>query len=176
MEGMTMSNILDTIFSRRSIRIYDRKKLDKETITDLLKAAMAAPSASNSRPWEFVVVTDEAKINTLRSKIKYGNYNAPAIIIVCGNTAIAQNESAFRYWVQDCSAATENILLAAAGLGLGTCWVASYPKEDVMAVVREMTSIPETVIPFNLIYVGYPAEEKAPRTQFDAERVHWDTY
>ncbi|MCJ7520416.1 MAG: nitroreductase family protein [Anaerolineaceae bacterium] len=171
-----MKNILDTIFSRRSIRIYDRKKLDKETITDLLKAAMAAPSASNSRPWEFVVVTDDTKIKFLRSKLKYGNYNAPAIIIICGNTAIAQNESAYKFWVQDCSAATENLLVAAAGLGLGTCWVASYPKEDVMSLLRETLDIPEDVYPLNLIFVGYPAEEKAPRTQYDETRVHWESY
>ena len=171
-----MDTILDTIFSRRSIRIYDRKKLDKNILTDLLKAAMAAPSGSNSRPWEFVVVTDEDKINFLRSKLKYGNINAPAIIIVCANLAIAANESAHRYWVQDCSAATENLLVAAAGLGLGTCWVASYPKEDVMALLRETLGIPEDVFPLNLIYVGYPAEEKAPRTQYEAARVHWETY
>ena len=171
-----MKDILETIFSRRSIRIYDRKKLDKETITNLLKAAMAAPSGSNSRPWEFVVVTDEDKINFLRSKIKYGNYNAPAIIIVCSNLAIAQNESAYKFWVQDCSAATENLLVAAAGMGLGTCWVASYPKEDVMKILRETLGIPEDVFPLNLIFVGYPAEEKAPRTQYDETRVHWENY
>jgi nitroreductase len=171
-----MKDILETIYSRRSIRIYDRKKLEKETISNLLRAAMAAPSASNSRPWEFVVVTDEAKINLLRSKVKYGNYNAPAIIIVCSNLAIAQNESAYKYWVQDCSAATENILVAATGLGLGTCWVASYPKEDIIKLLRETLGIPDDVVPLNLIYVGYPAEEKAPRTQYDEARVHWETY
>jgi nitroreductase len=171
-----MTEIINTIFSRRSIRIYDRKKLEKDTITTLLKAAMAAPSASNSRPWEFVVVTDEEKIKYLRSQLKYGNYNAAAIVVVCGNMAIAQNESAYKYWAQDCSAATENFLVAAAGLGLGTCWVASYPKEDVMKLLRESLGIPEDVFPFNLIYVGYPAEEKAPRTQYDEARVHWETY
>jgi len=171
-----MKDILETIYSRRSIRIYDRKKLEKETINNLLKAAMAAPSASNSRPWEFVVVTDEAKISLLRSKVKYGNYNAPAIIIICSNLAIAQNESAYKYWVQDCSAATENLLVAAAGMGLGTCWVASYPKEDIINLLRETLGIPEDVVPLNLIYVGYPAEEKAPRTQYDETRIHWESY
>jgi nitroreductase len=78
--------------------------------------------------------------------------------------------------VQDCSAATQNLLLAAAGLGLGTCWVASYPKEDVMAQLRGILEIPEEVYPLNVIFVGYPAEEKAPRTQYDESRVHWDKY
>ena len=171
-----MEDILETIFKRRSIRVYERKKVDEETITLLLKAAMAAPSGSNSRPWEFVVVTDEAALKTLRSKIKYGNYNAPAAVVVCANLAIAQNESAYRYWVQDCSAATENLLLAAAGMGLGTCWIASYPKEEVMSVLRETLEIPEDVYPLNLIFVGYPAEEKKPRTQYDENRVHWEKY
>jgi nitroreductase len=171
-----MENVLDFIFKRRSIRIYDRKKLDKETIAKLLQAAMAAPSASNSRPWEFVVVTDNDVLDKIRGKLKYGNYNAPAAVVVCGNISIAQNESAIRYWVQDCSAATENLLLAAAGLGLGTCWVASYPKEDVMAMLRDTLEIPEDVFPLNVIFVGYPAEEKAPRTQYDEARVHWEKY
>lgn len=171
-----MEEILDLIFKRRSIRIYDRKKLDKETLTKLLQAAMAAPSGSNSRPWEFVVVTENDTLDKIRGKLKYGNYNAPAAVVVCGNIAIAQNESAIRYWVQDCSAATQNLLLAAAGLGLGACWVASYPKEDVMALLRDTLEIPEDVFPLNVIFVGYPAEEKAPRTQYEENRVHWEKY
>jgi len=171
-----MEDVLDLIFKRRSIRFYDRKKLEKSTITKLLQAAMAAPSASNSRPWEFVVITDEETLAKLRSKLKYGNFNAPAAVVVCGNIAIAQNESATRYWVQDCSAATQNLLLAAAGLGLGACWIGSYPKEDVMGMLRETLEIPDEVFPLNVIYVGYPAEEKAPRTQYDESRVHWEKY
>jgi nitroreductase len=171
-----MEDVLDLIFKRRSIRIYDREKLDKETITKLLQAAMAAPSASNSRPWEFVVVTDVETLDKMRAKLKYGNYNAPAAIIVCANIDIAQNESAVRYWQQDCSAATENLMIAAAGMELGTCWVASYPKEDVMKLLRDTLGIPEDVIPLNVIFVGYPAEEKSPRTQYDDSRVHWEKY
>jgi len=171
-----MEDVLQLIFKRRSIRFYENRKVDRETIIKLLQAAMAAPSGSNSRPWEFVVVTEEETLAKLRSKLKYGNFNAPAAIVVCGNIEIAQNEAAVRYWVQDCSAATENMLIAATGLGLGTCWVASYPKEDVMAMLREVLGIPEEVYPLNVIYVGYPAEEKAPRTQYDESRVHWERY
>lgn len=171
-----MEDVLQLIFKRRSIRVYENRKVDRETIIKLLQAAMAAPSGSNSRPWEFVVVTEEETLAKLRSKLKYGNFNAPAAIVVCGNIEIAKNEAAVRYWVQDCSAATENMLIAATGLGLGTCWVASYPKEDVMAMLREVLGIPEEVYPLNVIYVGYPAEEKAPRTQYDESRVHWERY
>jgi nitroreductase len=171
-----MSDILDMIYTRRSIRVFERQKVDKNILTDLLKAAMAAPSASNSRPWEFIVVTDQEKLRELQSKIKYGKYNAPAAVVVCANLSIAQNESAFRFWVQDCSAATENLLIAAAGMGLGTVWTGAYPKEDVMETLRKILGIPAEIFPLNLIYVGYPAEEKEPRTQYEENRVHWEKY
>jgi nitroreductase len=171
-----MADILDSIFKRRSVRVYERKPVEKEKLVDLLKAAMAAPSASNSRPWEFVVITDEEVLKKMRSGLKYGNYNAPAAVVVLGNTSIAYNESAFRFWVQDCSAAIENLLIAAANMGLGTCWIASYPKEDVINFHRKTLGIPEEAVPLALIYVGYPAEEKKPRTQYDESRVHWEKY
>jgi len=171
-----MTEILDAIFKRRSIRIYERKPVEKEKLGDLLKAAMAAPSASNSRPWEFVVVTRAETLDKLRAGLKYGKINAPAAVAVLGNTAIARNESAFRFWSQDCSAATENLLIAAANMGLGTCWIGSYPKEDTMEHIRKTLNIPENVFPLCLIYVGYPAEEKEPRTQYDESRVHWENY
>lgn len=171
-----MSDILDMIYTRRSIRVFERRKVDKNILTDLLKAAMAAPSASNSRPWEFIVVTDKEILSELQSKIKYGKYSAPAAVVVCANLSIAQNESAFRFWVQDCSAATENLLIAAAGMGLGTVWTGAYPKEDVMETLRKILGIPADIFPLNLIYVGYPAEEKEPRTQYEENRVHWEKY
>jgi len=171
-----MENVLDLIFKRRSVRIFSKQKVEKETITKLLQAAMAAPSASNSRPWEFIAVTDDETMKTLRFKIKYGKYNAPAAVIVCANLKIAKNESAYRFWVQDCSAATENILIAAAGMDMGTVWIGSYPKDDVMNTLRKTLDIPEDVIPFSLVYVGYPAEEVYPRTQYSEDRVHWEKY
>jgi len=171
-----MEDVLELIFKRRSIRVFERRKLEKEVLVKLLQAAMAAPSASNSRPWEFVVITDEDTLAKLRARIKYGKFNAPAVVVVCANLAIAQNESAFRFWVQDCSAATENFLLAAAGMGLGTCWVGAYPKEEEMKTLREILGIPQEVYPLSMIYVGYPAEEKPPRTQYDEDRVHWEKY
>lgn len=171
-----MENVLDLIFKRRSVRIFTKQKVEKEKLTQLLQAAMAAPSASNSRPWEFVAITDEDTLNKLRSKLQYGKYNATAAIVVCANLGIAANESAHRFWVQDCSAATENIHLAAAGMDLGTVWIGSYPKDDVMDILRKILGIPEDVFPLSLVYIGYPAEEVLPRTQYSAERVHWEKY
>jgi nitroreductase len=162
-----MENVLDLIFKRRSVRIFSKKSVEKETLTKLLQAAMAAPSASNSRPWEFIAISDPETLEELRKSLKYGKYNAPAAIVVCANLDLAQNESALRFWAQDCSAATENILIAAAGMDLGTV---------VMQIEREILGIPDNVTPLSLVYVGYPAEEPQPRTQYDAQRVHWDKY
>jgi len=167
---------LDIIYRRRSIRIFERKEVEQELLEELLQAGMAAPSASNGQPWEFVVVTDAQKLEQLQSKLHYGKYNAPAAIAVLANLSIAKKESSFRFWIQDCSAATENILVAAAGLGLGSVWIGGYPKEDVTSLIHEILEIPENIHVLNLIYVGYPAEDKPARTQYEKERVHWQKY
>lgn len=171
-----MDNVLDLIFKRRSVRIFTKQKVEKETLTKLLQAAMAAPSASNGKPWEFIAITDPDTLEKLRGSLQYGKHNAPAAIVVCANLSIATKESSVRFWVQDCAAATENILIAAAGMDLGAVWIGSYPKEDAMKAEREILGIPEDVTPLSLVYVGYPAEEPRPRTQYEEKRVHWDKY
>ena len=171
-----MENNLDIIFKRRSIRIYQEKEVSQDTLKLLLQAAMAAPSVKNSRPWEFIAINEKEIMDKFRIRLKYGNYNAPAAIAVLANLKIAQSDSSIRFWVQDCSAAVENILIAAAGLGLGTVWIGSYPKDDVMVIEREILSIPESIYPLALIYVGYPGEEKPARTQYEESRVHWQKY
>ena len=171
-----MEPILDIIFKRRSIRKYQKRKVGQKKIKSLLKAAMAAPSANNGQPWEFIVVTDKLILEHLRTKLTHGNYVAPAAIVVLGNLDLLQGKSSGRFWAQDCTAAVENILIAASGMGLGTVWIGSYPKEDVMKDEREILGIPEDVIPLALIYVGYPAEEQPPRTQYQDARVHWQKY
>lgn len=170
------TSILDTIFKRRSIRKYTDQPVTAETLTLLLKAGMAAPSARNTRPWEFIAVNDPAVMDDLRAIMEYGKYNAPAAIVVCGGNILATDDTARRYWVQDCSAATENILIAAAGMGLGTVWLGVYPNDDRVERVRRLFAIPPQVTPLCVLYVGYPAEEKEPRTQYDASRVHWQRY
>ena len=168
--------ILETIFSRRSIRLYTGQPVEPEKLLQLLQAAMAAPNACNSQPWEFVVVTEPEVMDQLRSRLYSGHYNAPAAIVVCGNLQIANNSAAKYYWVQDCSAATENILIAAAGLGLGTVWIGVYPLPSVIKPVSEVLNIPENVIPLCVIYVGYPAVNPPARTQYDERRVYWQKY
>lgn len=168
--------MLDTIFARRSIRNYQEKPVEKEKVETLLKAAMAAPSAMNVKPWEFVVATDPLKLEEIRSSLMFGKINAPLAIIVCGNTSLFKHPMSAKFWVQDCSAATQNILLAAVELGLGTVWCGVHPVHNFTKRISAILGLPQYVKPLNVIYVGYPAEEKPARTQFDPNRVHWESY
>lgn len=171
-----MNPILEIIFHRRSIRKYTDQPVEPEKLDLLLQAAMAAPSAMNCRPWEFVVVTDPLKLIQFRKRLIFGNRNAPAAIIICGNPGLSANPAARLFWVQDCSLAGENILIAAAGLGLGAVWIGIHPVGEFVRVVRSVAGIPRHVKPLGLIYVGYPAEEKPARTQYDKKRVHHERY
>jgi len=169
-------NIQDIIYARRSIRTYQEKPVEKEKIELLLKAAMAAPSAMNIKPWEFVVVTEPETMDEIRSALMFARFNAPMAIAVCGNTSFFKHPMAERFWVQDCSAATQNILLSAVGLGLGTVWLGVHPVHVFKKRISEILKLPEKVIPLNVIYVGYPAKYKDARTQYDEKRVHWGSY
>ena len=171
-----MPEIIDIILSRRSIRQFTSEYLDHETLTYLLKAAMSAPTACNSQPWEFVVVTQKEVLDQIREKILSARYNAPAAIVVCGNVSIANNSAARNFWVQDCSAATENILIAAAGMGLGAVWIGLYPYAGKSKPLAEILGIPDKAIPLSMVMVGHPAERKEPRTQYDERRVYWQCY
>jgi len=169
-------DILETIFARRSIRAYQERGVEREILIQLLKAAMAAPTAANARPWEFVVVDEGDRLAELKKGLPFGQYNPPAAIVVCGNPSIANNTAGKMYWVQDCSAAIENILIAAVGLGLGTVWIGIYPLESRITAMRKVLNLPEAVTPLGAVYVGYPAEQKEARTQYDEHRVHWQIY
>jgi nitroreductase len=161
-------NLIQTIFSRRSIREYTTEPVSEDDIQTLLEAAMAAPSASNNKPWHFVVVTQRETLDALAEAHPYGKMlaQAPLCVAVCGDPAISD------YWEQDCSAASENLLLAATGLGLGAVWLGVHPREQRVAFTRQILGIPENISPLNLISIGHAAEEKEPRTQYDEARVH----
>jgi nitroreductase len=161
--------LIKTIFSRRSIRKYTEESVPEGHVKTLLEAAMAAPSASNKKPWHFVVVTEKGMMDRLADAHQYAKmlHEAPLCIIVCGDESINQ-----RFWPQDCSAATQNILLAAQALGLGSVWCGVYPSEARVKEISEILGIEPPVKPLNLIAIGYPAEEKEPRTQYNEARVH----
>lgn len=169
MEQLTIPNI----FARRSIRRYTSEPVSVEHVTLLLKAAMSAPSAGNRKPWHFVVVADAAQREALSVAHPHAKMlpEAPVCIVPCGEPALSFADRP-DYWIQDLSAATENILLAATGLGLGTVWCGVHPVQDRVAAVRQVLGIPEGVVPFALIAVGHPNESKEPRTQYDEQRIH----
>jgi len=171
-----MTDLIDVIYSRRSIRKYKDTPLSKDILETLLKAAMAAPTATNAQPWEFVVVTEPETLAALRGSTLFSRINAPAAICVLGSERMQKNKAGQKFWVQDCSAATENILLAAAALGLGTVWVGVHPITLFTRSVTRILNLPDGVKPLNLIFVGYPDEVKEPRTQYEDRRVHWGAF
>lgn len=167
---------IEMIFKRRSIMYYLDKQVEKDMIMTLLKAATAAPTAANCQPWEFIVIDDTEKLSEMKEKLMFARYNAPVAIVVCGNIKLAFKGPGKEMLVQDCSAAIENILIAATSIGLGTVWIGVYPIESNIKPLKNMLNIPEFVIPLGIVYVGYPAEEKEARTRLDEKRVYWQEY
>lgn len=168
--------ILDHIFKRRSIRKYTDKQVDGDTLVLLMQAAMAAPTTANNQPWEFIAINDKEVMDKLRKELFFGQYNATAAIVVCGNMNFAFSPPSQEYWVQDCSAAIQNILLAASGMDLGSVWIGLYPLPSKIKPVRKVLDIPDYVIPLGVVYLGYPDEVKEPRTQYNEKAVYWQKY
>jgi nitroreductase len=164
---------LESIFRRRSIRKYTDKPVSEQDIERLLKATMSAPSASNRQPWQFIVVTDRQKLDALAEFHPYGKmlFEAPLCIVVCGEL-----ETSATSWEQDCSLASENLLLAVTALGLGAVYIGIHPRQEWIDFVRKAFKIPDNIVPLNLISIGHPAETKEPRTQYSKARVHNDRW
>lgn len=163
---------MDAIFTRRSIRKYETRDLDEDTIRKLLKAGMSAPSAVNERPWHFVVIR-QTEVKDLIPDIHPHALmvrEAPLVIAVCADLDLEISQG---YWVQDCAAATENILLEAHSLGLGAVWLGVHPREDRVRGLGKLLELPATVRVFSLIPVGYPAEDKEVHDRYEESRVHW---
>ncbi|MGE5598615.1 MAG: nitroreductase family protein [Bacteroidota bacterium] len=163
---------LDLILSRRSIRRYKPEPVPEEAIEAMLRAAMSAPSAGNGQPWRFVVLDDRRLLDEIPRFHPHAQMlkEAPAAILVCA--AAGEARYAGKYWVQDCAAATENILLAAHVLGLGAVWLGVYPEEARMEGLRKLLAIPGEIVPFALVAVGHPAERQPPAERYDPGRVH----
>ncbi|MBM7614331.1 nitroreductase [Alkaliphilus hydrothermalis] len=169
----TNMDIFDCINKRRSIRKYKNLEVEKEKIDLLIKAGMAAPSACNRQPWEFIIITDDKVLTELREGMQFARYNAPVAIVVCGNTKLGKGVDA---WDKDCSAAIENILLAATGLELGSIWIGIHGLPAAEKISSRVLNIPKYVIPFGMVYIGYPDEEKGIRAQYNEKRVYWQKY
>ena len=170
-----MDDVLKFIQKRRSIRSYKAAPVSDEQVETLLRAAMAAPSAGNEQAWAFIVVRDRATLDGIMQFHPYTGMlkTAPLAIVVCGDLTHQVYEG---YWVQDCSAATENLLLAAANMGLGTCWCGVHPRPEREEGCRKLFGLPDHVVPFAVIAVGVPGEEKGPADYYDAGRVHRGTW
>ncbi|QGY39218.1 nitroreductase family protein [Pseudodesulfovibrio cashew] len=166
---------IEAIKTRRSIRKYTDAPVSEELIREILEAAMLAPSAGNQQPWQFVVVDDREILDSLPSIHPYLSMvrQAPVGILVCGDQS---KEKYPGYWVQDCSAAVQNLLLAAHALGLGAVWTGIHPMEDRVAAFRERFNLPDEVIPLAFIPLGHPAQEVKSESRYREDRVHSNTY
>lgn len=168
---------IENIMTRTSVRKFTDRSISKDTLETIVKAGMAAPTAVNKQPWDFVVVTERQVLDSLMANHPYSNLaTATAAIIVCGNMEKAMEGDGQAYWIQDCSAATENILLAAHALGLGAVWCGVYPMQDRIVPVREILKLPSYVTPLNIISMGYPAEDPQPKDKWNPANVHYQQW
>lgn len=165
---------LEAIFSRRSIRKYTKEAVPKELIDELLQAAMSAPSAGNEQPWHFVVIQDRKILDGIPKCHPHANFvtEAPAAIVVCAELQLAKWNK--EWWPQDCSAATQNILIAAQAKGLGAVWVGVYPLEDRIQGLKALLGLPPDIIPLCIVPLGFPAENKPAGSRYQAPRIHYD--
>ena len=164
----------EAIMTRRSVRAYTAQPVPDDAIKELLAAAMNAPSASNQQPWQFVVVTERKQLNALTTVLPYGQMlkGAPLAIAVCGDRQLQSEE----YWVQDCSAATQNLLLAAHAKGLGAVWLGVYPRSEHVAGISKLFNLPAHVIPLCVVSMGYPLESQPPVRRYNEARIHYDQW
>lgn len=162
---------MEAILSRRSIRKYTKKQIPDDLIKKLIEAGMSAPSAGNEQPWHFIIINDPqilSKIPTFHNHAQMLK-DASHAILICGDINLEKHKG---MWVQDCSAATENILIAAQSVGLGTVWLGVHPRDERIIGLRTLLAIPENIIPFSLISIGYPGEEKPKANRYDVSRIH----
>ena len=163
----------EVLLKRRSVRKFTEESISDEMIEELLHAAMSGPSACNKKPWDFYVITNPQKLEELKASSMFTKMLSPLAVVVCGDLSRALPLKMAEYWIQDCSAATENILLRATDLGLGAVWCGIYPQKKAIEKVQKILEIPKTQIPLNLIFIGHPAEEPEARDQYEEKRVHY---
>ena len=171
-----MNETLKTIHNRKSVRTFSDKKVSKEELETLMKAAMCAPSSKNNQPWSFYIIRNKEVLQKLAEGLPYAKMlpKASAVIIVCGDSTkgVTQPDQALN-WALDCSAASQNILLAAESIGLGATWTGVFPYKDRVNAVKEVLQLPENIMPLNAIPVGYPAGNEKPKDKYKEENVNW---
>ena len=162
---------MNAILSRRSIRKYKKKAVPEDIINQLLEAAMSAPSAGNERLWHFIVINDRKILDEIPKYHPHADAlrHAPLAIVVCGDLNLEILEG---FWVQDCSAATENMLIAAQAKGLGAVWLAIYPRQERVVVIRKLLGLPSHIMPLCVVAIGYLEEKKSRENNFDPSKIH----
>jgi nitroreductase len=167
--------IIDLLCTRRSIRKYTPKLVSEELVSEILKAGMYAPSARNQRPWHFIIVRDKETLKAITHVHPFSGMltQASLAIVVCVDLDLEESEG---YWVQDCAAATQNILLAAHSLGLGSVWLGVHPREERSKGLKELFKLNDRIMPFSIVSIGYPAEEKPLPDRFDTNRIHYEKW
>ena len=166
-------DVREALQKRRSVRKFTDEPVSKEHIDILMHAAMSGPSACNKMPWDFYVISNPEKIKELYGAAHYSKITAPLAIVVCGDLKRSLPMKFASFWIQDCSAATENILLQVTELGLGAVWCGIHPQKMAEKKVSSILSLTPNQIPLNIIYIGHPAEEPAARDQYNADYVHY---
>ena len=177
MSEIKSNPVLEAISSRTSIREFTGASVDKNILGTILKAGMAAPSAKNIQPWSFICVTDRKILGQLADGLPFAKmlYQSAAAIIVCGSPD-NEDPELNDYWVQDCSAATENILLAVEALNLGAVWTGVHPRETRINFVKDTLGIPSDVVPLNVIAIGLPVRPVSPRDKYNPQKIHWEKW
>ncbi|MDR3246489.1 MAG: nitroreductase family protein [Prevotellaceae bacterium] len=178
METISTKDVtLSVIHSRKSVRNFVKgKTITRETLDTIVRAGMAAASAVNLQPWQFIVVDDRATMDLLSADLPYAKMlvQASAAIIVCGDSTIKAGDMAF--WQFDCSLASANILLTVEAMKLGAVWTAVHPDAGRISAVRNILNLPENIIPLNVIPIGYPAGDDKPKDKYDPEKIHWNKW
>jgi nitroreductase len=170
---------IEAIMTRRSIRSYRSEPIPDETLELLLRAAMASPSAMNLQPWEFIIVTDRRRLSAMAEIIPYGKMlpQAAVGILICGNMRrVPEQRRELMYWVLDCSAAAENLLLAAHALDLGGVWLGVFPRQERMQGISRLFELPPHVQPHCVLALGVPDEEGVIKEKFDPEKIHRENW
>lgn len=162
---------LETIFNRKSVRKYTERPVEKEKLETLVRAGMAAPSSRDRRPWEFVIVTDRDLLDKMGDGLPLARMlkETKQAIIVCGDTVKSENA-----WQLDCSAAAQNILLAAESMGLGAVWTATYPYPERMKIIQDALQLPEHILPLTVIPLGYPTGIEKPKDKYNKKQIHYN--
>ena len=168
--------VLHNILQRKSVRAYTDRAVSHEQLDTLIRAAMAAPTGRDMRPWHFIVLEGRHQLSPLAEQLPYAKMlaEAQAAVVVCGDMSVTDKEgNPSRNWTFDCSAATENLLLQAEAMGLGAVWTGVYPYDERLEAVKQVLHLPDHLITLNVIPIGYPKGDPQPKDKYDPAKVEY---